>query len=993
MTRWLPLMLALSLPLGSLAQEAPDEAADELPVTTLPTLLAPVLAAYPEARRAAGEQAEVTLLVELDELGAVTHVEVMTGAGEDFDQAAIAALRSARFSPALTAEGPVGVAFPFTYRFTLPSEGASAPGAAEDAEAPTAEPAPVGDDLPIVEGPAIAEYVEAPYPAEAQAAGITGEVGLLITLTAEGLIEAVEVSRPAGNGFDEAALEAVRQMKFTPARTAEGPIGVVFEFSYAFTLQAEAPADDLPPPVNLDGRIRQMGTRRPVEGATVVVVGQDLTAVTDADGRFELRGAATGLIKVKVLHPEHIALEKEVEVVEGELTSAELWIRSLTYRENEAVGYYEREREEVTRRTLAIDEIKRIPGTFGDPVKVIQTLPGAARSPFGTGLLIIRGANPEDTAVYVDGVRIPIVYHLTGTTSVLSPEVVEAVDYLPGGYGVQFGRSMAGTVNVRTKEKFDDSKLIWGTDLLDSQLWYEGNLGKKKQHGFAIGARRSYIDLFIPLLTANTGFTVRPVYWDYQVKWIPQMGEGEHFSVFLYGFQDILRVSTPPDVAQGTDVNTQGDLKTTYQSHRIVARWRKEFSDRLSFELQPSIGVDLNNIGLGQDFGLDNWNVIAQLRSEVVWRPHDAIEIVPGIDFIGGPWDFAFRSALSFEDLGDPLAERDPVAFDGNGTAWSPDAYLKLNLRPLKDRERWLITPGVRLTQVAYVYGGGVTFGEDVAPAYIPALDARLATRAKVFEIGEQTGTIKASSGLYHQAPQPFESIGLGVSVDLLAERAWNSSLGFEHRISPAVSWDLDVFYRRMDRLVEFNDSFVGRGSQPFANSGEGYAAGFELILRHAKTGPFFGWISYTFSRSFRRSDPGDAWTPFDFDQPHIFSAQGGYSLPFDIGISAQLQVVSGNPDSSFNAGVYDVDSDTYNGFRVGDYNGERLPTFVQTSFRIDRTFTFRTWQLDLYLDLINAIRGVNPETTVYNYDYSESAYVRGLPFIPNLGIELRFYP
>jgi hypothetical protein len=35
----------------------------------------------------------------------------------------------------------------------------------------------------------------------------------------------------------------------------------------------------------------------------------------------------------------------------------------------------------------------------------------------------------------------------------------------------------------------------------------------------------------------------------------------------------------------------------------------------------------------------------------------------------------------------------------------------------------------------------------------------------------------------------------------------------------------------------------------------------------------------------------------------------------------------------------------------------------------------------------------VNPEFTIYNYDYTESAYVRGLPFIPNIGIEAKFYP
>ena len=60
---------------------------------------------------------------------------------------------------------------------------------------------------------------------------------------------------------------------------------------------------------------------------------------------------------------------------------------------------------------------------------------------------------------------------------------------------------------------------------------------------------------------------------------------------------------------------------------------------------------------------------------------------------------------------------------------------------------------------------------------------------------------------------------------------------------------------------------------------------------------------------------------------------------------------------------------------------------------RLDKLWTFKKWQLDTYVELLNVIRGVNPEFTLYNYDYSDYAYVRGLPFIPNIGIEARFWP
>ena len=69
------------------------------------------------------------------------------------------------------------------------------------------------------------------------------------------------------------------------------------------------------------------------------------------------------------------------------------------------------------------------------------------------------------------------------------------------------------------------------------------------------------------------------------------------------------------------------------------------------------------------------------------------------------------------------------------------------------------------------------------------------------------------------------------------------------------------------------------------------------------------------------------------------------------------------------------------------------MPPFFQTSVRFDKLWTFKRWQLETYVDLLNVVRGVNPEFTVYNYDYTESAYVRGLPFIPNIGLEAKFFP
>ena len=39
----------------------------------------------------------------------------------------------------------------------------------------------------------------------------------------------------------------------------------------------------------------------------------------------------------------------------------------------------------------------------------------------------------------------------------------------------------------------------------------------------SLGARRSYVDVFIPLVTQDTGFQVKPRYWDYSAKYVRDM--------------------------------------------------------------------------------------------------------------------------------------------------------------------------------------------------------------------------------------------------------------------------------------------------------------------------------------------------------------------------------------------------------------------------------------------------------------------------------------
>jgi TonB family protein len=89
-------------------------------VFTPPRRLEEVKPHYPDAERAAGHEADVLLVVSLDEKGRVVKVTLGTSSGvPSFDEAARQAALKERFSPALRDGVPVSTTISFTTHFRL----------------------------------------------------------------------------------------------------------------------------------------------------------------------------------------------------------------------------------------------------------------------------------------------------------------------------------------------------------------------------------------------------------------------------------------------------------------------------------------------------------------------------------------------------------------------------------------------------------------------------------------------------------------------------------------------------------------------------------------------------------------------------------------------------------------------------------------------------------------------------------------------------------
>ena len=318
-----------------------------------------------------------------------------------------------------------------------------------------------GEDAPgtLTRAPAVVEPSTPEYPEAAKAQGLSGEVVLELDVSEEGQVLDARIVKPGGNGFDEAALAAGRKLRFSPAEIDGKPAAVTIEYRFRF----EAPAPPPPPAAvaTLRGLVLERGTREPLAGVTVNV--GDADTRTDGEGRFEIAGLPPGPAAVVALDAAHERFETEETLEAGKALEVRYYLRRAARDAYEAVVVGERDKKEVTSVSLTSGEVSRIAGVSGDTVKVVQNLPGVARAPGGFGLLVVRGGNPTDTRVYVDGVEVPLVFHFGGLTSIMPSELIEAVDFEAGNFGVRYGRATGGRVELRTRDPGRSGCTSWRT--------------------------------------------------------------------------------------------------------------------------------------------------------------------------------------------------------------------------------------------------------------------------------------------------------------------------------------------------------------------------------------------------------------------------------------------------------------------------------------------------------------------------------------------------
>jgi TonB family protein len=825
---------------------------------------------------------------------------------------------------------------------------------------------------PEISVPELLHFVEADYPAEARAQGLQAEVVLSLDVDEEGKVTHASVVEPVGHGFDEAALHAAEGFLFQPARRGEKPIKARILYRYSFRFEAP-PVEQPPPKARLSGSVLVAGGKVPIVGAKLVVLragARVAELLTDANGRFALPELAPGAyqLRIEAIGFEPYTAEEEL-VVSEEL---EVSYGLLAHTDDAAVITITgvRPSREVTRRTVTRRELSRIPGTSGDALRAVQNLPGVARPPALSGVLVVRGNADQTTPVFIDGMWLPNVYHFGGLSSVVPTEMLDEVNFYPGNFSVRYGRALAGVVDAHLRETRQDGRYhgLVQLDLIDARAMVEGPLPLVKGWNFIAGLRRSHVDAWLaPLLDGrDTYVTAAPVYYDYQFIADKRFSEDSYLRVGFLGFDDRFALISKSS-AMG------GELETISATAGLGAIYEQKLSEKARLHLTLSAARNHERFGLSTLL-VDLVAFGSVARGELEWKMWPRVTLRAGYDSLFAP--YRVKGHLP-EDPGPNSPEvgsfvtQPSQVFDRSALFFAPSLYAEMDMHPSL---RAQVVSGVRADYTQE------TGRFDVSP--------RLTARYDIKPTFPKT-TLKAGSGLFHQAPGLVELVLKDKGTELRSLRNFQNSVGIEQQVTQQVKLSAEGFFNLLDNLVSRQPA--ADGALRYNNYGKGRIFGGEFMLRYEPDERFFGWISYTLSRSERTWIPGQPSRLFYLDQTHILTALGSVDLGRGWEVGLRFRYVSGNLYTPCYAGLFSSTSTSYL-CSNGPLFSERLPAFHELDARVDKRWKFGDFALSAYLDLINAYNRKNPDFIQYNYDFSQGKpQTASLPIVPSLGLRGEF--
>jgi hypothetical protein len=584
---------------------------------------------------------------------------------------------------------------------------------------------------------------------------------------------------------------------------------------------------------------------------------------------------------------------------------------------------------DVGETTVRREDTRDVPGTFGDPTRIAEVLPGVVPTASGLQAFFVRGAPPTSTGTFIDGVPVPVLYHVGFGPSVVHPGLLDHVDFYQGAPPAQYGGYVGGVLSATTNAPADHPHGEANLRLFDAGALGETPFGDGKGSAL-VAARYGYPAVILPLFTSDTTLS----YWDYQARVTYDVSDHDRIGAFVFGSYDQLNEVITPNSGPSF---TQQQLED--QFHRVDLRWDRSLGAQSSLRVAATLGRDV--VGNDAATAVDD---TVRLRAELDTRPSREVRIRAGAD---AQYD-ALRQGPAPEGA---ISTNAPLVPSRDGVVWGVHADAAWRIAPGVE-----ITPGVRAAIFDTRPVGGGLIGEGGATT-TPVLEPRLAVRARILPGLTSVSTFGMSHqllGIPAQYPSTSPDIQPGLQTGVMGsvQASQGVEVALPLHFSLATTAFLHDYSGLPDVTWQCQQPATGATANCVTPTVDGRAYGLEVLLRRSFAERLNVWISYTLSRSTRDARPTYAPASSaptmtilsEYDRTHVLSAVVSYDFGHDWRAGARVFAYSGRPYTPVAGGTLVVPYDT-----------QRLPGFFRLDARLEKA-----WMVGQSSRIAVVLEGIN---------------------------------
>jgi len=629
---------------------------------------------------------------------------------------------------------------------------------------------------------------------------------------------------------------------------------------------------------------------------------------------------------------------------------------------------------------IFIDQIKNLPTLGGevDVMRMVDLMPGVQTGNDGLGGIHVRGGNPDQNLVLLDGVPLYNAGHLLGVFSMFSDLAVQSVDLQKSNFDARYGGRVSSVLDIRMREG-DRRKYHGGIYLgpLSGKVFFEGPIQKDKS-SFFISGRRLFWDLLLGPVTrslefenSNNGNKLGYYFFDWNAK--ANFSLSKNDKIFLSYFKggdrfNLLLNSTDFDDSFGL-VEKRNGVKVAWDNSITAIRWNRVFTPKLFLNVTMTYS----------QFNFTFWNLRSTWKSDAT----DFLEY--RFDFNKSKiqdatlrFDFDYYKSSKhlmkfggsvkgqqFDARTDNLARESKFLVDqldsSSFETFNDPEQLSINLIPQKTPATELdifaqntYTPNDKFTLSTGAYLALFSVRSKVWASFEPRLHAEYFFNKNF----SGAASITRASQFLHQV----SGSNFGLPSDLWVpstdrirpQRAWQFSTGINYQISKNLKFGWEGYYKDMKGILNFAPTnFLELSNwEDRVVEGKGSAYGTELILEKSG-GKTHGWIDYTLSWAWRQFDEFNDQQrfPFRYDRRHYLKTAIIHDFSKKFSMSATWVYGSGNPFTLRLGQFFDQNGNRF--YTYSDENAFRLDDY----HRLDLSFNWskqkrrgvRTWNISIY--------------------------------------------